>query len=354
MSRQTALDNIHLKLMDRWAHTEYSITYHADYLARAAGVEKGRPDLARLGHDALQLDFIWSTNDGPVNWFKQGRATDMGHAAYDAAGSDQSAPVTCPFNDAEEVWAFDAVSEYGLPAFEDLVSLYRRLDGEYRAAFPNQLTTGGYYKTIVSGAIQAFGWDMLLLAASEPERMEKVLDSFFRRTLFHMQAWARTDIEVVIQHDDFVWANGPFLSPDYVRSAIIARYAELWKPLHAAGKKVLFCSDGDFSLFVDDLAAAGADGFIFEPCVDFGMMVERFGTSHCLVGSYVDCRDLTFGLWDKVAQDIDRTFKALERCKGAIVAVGNHLPANIPEAMLDRYFAAVQPRLARRIPSSSC
>ena len=41
--------------------------------------------------------------------------------------------------------------------------------------------------------------------------------------------------------------------------------------------------------------------------------------------------------------DIDRTFSALRRCRGAIVAVGNHVPANIP----DRYFAALLPRLAR-------
>ena len=34
-----------------------------------------------------------------------------------------------------------------------------------RAAHPNQLVPGGYYRTLVSGAIAAFGWDMLLTAA---------------------------------------------------------------------------------------------------------------------------------------------------------------------------------------------
>jgi hypothetical protein len=48
-----------------------------------------------------------------------------------------------------------------------------------------------------------------------------------------------------------------------------------------------------------------------------------------------------------VARDLDRTFAALGRCRGAILAVGNHLPANIPAAMLDRYFAALLPRLPR-------
>jgi hypothetical protein len=61
----------------------------------------------------------------------------------------------------------------------------------------------------------------------------------------------------------------------------------------------------------------------------------------------VDCRDLTFGKWEKVRADIDRTFERLEDCRGAIFAVGNHLPANIPDEMLDRYFEYLLPRLEK-------
>jgi len=76
-------------------------------------------------------------------------------------------------------------------------------------------------------------------------------------------------------------------------------------------------------------------------------MVDRFGGSICLVGSHVDCRDLTFGHWDAVKRDVDRTFRDLKRCRGAIVAVGNHLPANIDDGMLDRYLARVKAANAR-------
>jgi uroporphyrinogen-III decarboxylase len=163
-----------------------------------------------------------------------------------------------------------------------------------------------------------------------------------------MEAWARTSVEAVIQHDDFVWTQGPFMHPDIYREVIIPRYAALWEPIHAAGKKVLFCSDADFTIFVEDLAEAGADGFIFEPCVDFGMMAEKFGQSHCLVGSFVDCRDLTFGDWEKVRDDIDRTFEVLKMCRGAILAVGNHLPPNISADMLDRYYGYLLPGLKQK------
>ena len=76
-------------------------------------------------------------------------------------------------------------------------------------------------------------------------------------------------------------------------------------------------------------------------------MVEWFGKSHCLVGSFVDCRDLTLGHWDAMEKCIDQTTEKLSQCRGAIVAVGNHLPPNIPEAMLDKYFDSLLPRLAR-------
>ena len=138
------------------------------------------------------------------------------------------------------------------------------------------------------------------------------------------------------------------MNPDIYRTILIPRYAELWKPLHAAGKKVLFCSDGHYTEFMGDLAAAGADGFIFEPCNDFDFMADTFGRTHCLVGSFVDCRDLAFGNKDAVLRSLDRTVEALQRCRGAIVVVGNHLAPNIPGAMLDFYFDNLIPLLDRR------
>ena len=347
MATQTALDNIALHPCNRWGHTEYSMGYHTSYLKKTARVNDTHPEFHKRAYDGLQFDFHWHTQDGLIDWAEAGRITDMGHAEYATDGSDKRQPHTSPFQTPQDIWAFDAVSEYGLPHFEDQVTAYEQDIQKARTRTPNQLTTGGYYKTIVSGAIQAFGWEMLLVGASDIKKMEKVFDSFFRRTLFHMEAWAKTSIEVVIQHDDFVWTQGPFMHPDIYRQIIIPRYAELWKPIHQAGKKVLFCSDGDFTCFAQDLAEAGADGFIFEPCVNFGHMVEQFGQSHCLVGSFVDCRDLTFSPWKTVQEDIDRTFEALESCRGAILAVGNHLPPNIQEDMLDRYYEYLLPKLQK-------
>lgn len=72
-----------------------------------------------------------------------GGATDMGHAEYAANGSDRSNAMECPFGTPEEVWAFDAVGEYGLPDFNEQVAAYEQSLQDARKRYPNQLITGG-------------------------------------------------------------------------------------------------------------------------------------------------------------------------------------------------------------------
>lgn len=343
MSRQLALDTLWLRPTPRLAHTEYSVEYHQDYITRVTGLPEGHPDRINRLRELWGYDFLWSVDDGlHGNWFQFGRATDMGHAEYAADGSDLHQPTESPFHTVEEVWAFDPVAEYGLPAFVEQAEAYERAIQAARQSAPDQLMTGGYYKTCVSGAIQAFGWDMFLLAAADRGKIAKVLERILEFTRFHMNAWVETSVEAIIQHDDFVWTEGAFMHPTLYRDVIIPGFAELWKPLKAAGKKIIFCSDGNFMEFAEDIVAAGADGLSFEPCNEFGWMVERFGDSTVLIGSDVDCRDLAFGTWDKVRATMDRTLELSKACKGLIWAVGNHMPANIPGEMMDRYIEYLQ------------
>jgi uroporphyrinogen-III decarboxylase len=353
MSRQIALDAINLKPTPRLAHTDYSIDYHRDYLVSRTGLDRKHPDFRRRWLDFWAMDFNWNSNDGLLG-YGRGRQTNMGHAEYAADGSDKTQPAECPFKSEEEVWAFDAVKEYGLPERAEQIAAYEKIIQDARTSMPDQLTTGGFYKTIVSGAIQAFGWDMLLTGLSDARKMERVFDSFFRYTLFHMECWAQTSAEAVIQHDDFVWTSGAFMNPEIYRKVIIPRYAELWKPIRKAGKKLLFCSDGNFMPFAEDIVRAGADGLIFEPMNDFGWMAERFGDSTCLVGSFVDCRDMTFEGWDTVRRSMDRTFEVAEKCKGVVFAVGNHIPANVPDAMMDQYIEYLRSHWGREVKTATC
>jgi hypothetical protein len=322
MSYQIGIDTVHLRPTPRLAHTEYCSNAALIRELQA----RGQPSF----DDAWEIDLLWSSNDGPVGWEKRGRVTDMGHAVFVEGGTDKRQPQPCPFKTVEEVLEFDAVKEYRLPDFDELVKYYEKCYQDTQKARPNQVFPGGYYKTIVSGAIQAFGWDMLLEAAAYREPFERVLDSIFRLSLHHFKAWAKTSIKVFICHDDMVWSEGAFMHPDIYRRTIFPRFRELWAVLKRVGIKVLFCSDGDFTEFLDDIANAGADGFIFEPMTSLEKAVGKYGKTHVIVSSKVDARTLTFGSKKQIQAEVDTTLKMAFDCPGFIFAVGNHIPSNIP------------------------
>jgi len=344
MSRQTALEQIRRMKPQRLGHTEYSIEYHRQFLCRRTGLAVDDPDLLRAGYDALGIDLLWHTDDGLIDWAAAGRVTDMGHAAWAPDGSDLREPEESPFAAPEDVLAFDAVGEYGLPDFDRQVGAFEEFTVSQRQRYPGQLVTGGTYRTIISGAIAAFGWENLLLAAADQDRIQRVFESFFQRSCFFLRAWARTSVEAVIVHDDFVWESGPFMNLDIYRNLLIPCYRRLFEIVHEAGKMVLFCSDGDFREFIEGIVEAGADGLIVEP-VNFEFLAENFAPEVCIIGSCVDCRDLAAGDWEKVRSDIDRSLELFEKVRGGIFAVGNHLAPDIPPEMLTRFFDYLLPRL---------
>jgi hypothetical protein len=351
MSRQIALDTLHLRPTPRIAHTEYSLEMNSDLVRKLTGMDPNNPEaqtaVRRAFYDACAIDMLWYTNDGPVDWGQAGRVTDMGHAEYAEHGTDKRAARACPFESVEEVYEFDPHKEYGLPGSDELTRYYEDCYRTTQANYPGQLITGGYYKTVVSGAIQTFGWDMLLTAAADRERFATVLQRFGRYTRHYARAWARTSIPAYIQHDDMVWTQGPFMHPNFYRAVIFPLYRDLWIELKKAGKKILFCSDGTFDMFMPDIAAVGADGFIFEPSNNLDYVVAAFGRTHVIVSSKVDCRTMTLRPWEDVQGEMDATFRLAKAYPGFMWAVGNHIPPNVPTAISERYLAYFKAHAAR-------
>lgn len=130
-------------------------------------------------------------------------------------------------------------------------------------------------------------------------------------------------------HDDIVWGNGPFLAPEYYRKYVFANYKKLFAPLHDCGKKILYTSDGNYSAFVDDVAACGVNGFVMEPATDMACIAEKYGKTHVFVGN-ADTSILLSGGREAIEAEVRRCMDVGRRCPGFVMAVGNHIPANTP------------------------
>ncbi|MBC7237662.1 MAG: hypothetical protein H5T69_17615 [Chloroflexi bacterium] len=345
MSYQIGIDTLRLKPTPRLAHTEYCS--NAALKRAVTGLPDGHPDQEAEFMRLWEYDFIWATNNGPEPWEERGRTTDMGHAEFLEGGVDRREPKECPFATVEEALAFDAVAEYGLTDYAWLVDFYEQYYREMQGRYPEQVFTGGYYRTLYSGAIAIFGWDMLLEAAAHRGRFAKVLDTIYHQSLHHYRAWAETSIEVFMCHDDMVWSQGPFMHPDFYRAEVFPRYRALWKVLKDAGKLVVFTSDGDWGMFAQDIVEAGADALCFEPMMALEPVVERFGQTHCLISSKVDARTLTFGSREQIKAEVDASLELAKRCKGFMFAVGNHIPSNVPIENALWYFDYLREHWAR-------
>jgi len=312
-------------------HTQY-IT-HPAWLAELRR-RAGRPDADFP--ELLDFDLLWHT-DLPAGL--PGRWTDMGHAVWQPDGSDYRRARPSPFRDLEDIYRLDPADEYGRVDRREQARAYQAWYD--RARRRDCVVPGGLYRSVVSFAIAAFGWEGLLLAAgTDPQRFGEVLDRWAAWLMDYVRAWAETDIELFITHDDFVWTGGGFLDPAFYRRYVFANYRRYWDCLKDAGKTVLFCSDGDYTAYVADLADAGADGFIFEPTTDLAAVVARCGRTHVIVGN-ADCRAMTFGGADDTVAEVRRCLDTAGDCPGYVFAVGNHIPPNVPianaDACIDEY-----------------
>ncbi len=336
MSYADGLAAINLQMPPRVPRTEYSAeSYHWDLVSAVTGrrITSETPDdqrtqASRDFERAWNYDFRWSI---AVHGEAFGALrTRMGHASYASNGSDIDRVVTNPFTDPAQVLAFDPWLALGAI---DRPALVKRFNDSYRAncaANPDAVNMTGIYVTMVSGLIELFGWDMLLVAAGEDaEAFGAMTNRYASWIQQHFDCLAACEAPVVMVHDDIVWTSGAFIRPAWYRRFIFPNYAKLFAPLRAADKRIAYTSDGNFTAFIDDIAASGVHGFVMEPCTDMAQLAARYGKTHFFIGN-ADTRILLSGSKDDIRREVERCMAIGKPCPGWFMAVGNHIPANTP------------------------
>lgn len=352
MSYEDGWAAIQLQKPARIPRTEYSADSHWELLHAVTGLPvavdspselKERASLAFIR--AWNYDFMWSTLIGRDDFGDV--YTDMGHAEYAAGGVDRRDTIFSPFKTVDEVLDFDPWERLGP---RDQGELTRRFEAHYQrncARVPDAVNMTGIYTTLISGFIDLFGWDWLLLAlGTDAERFGKLCDRYAGWMQQYFDALGAARVPVVMIHDDIVWSAGPFMRPAWYRKFIFPHYKHYFAPLLDSGKRIMFCSDGNFTQFVDDIAAAGVHGFAFEPLTDLEYVAGKYGQTHVIVGN-ADTRALLMGTKEAIRAEVERCMSIGRDCPGFFLAVGNHIPANTPvENCL--YYNEVYQELSRR------
>ena len=341
MGYDRALSAIYLEESDRIAQIEYIM--HTKLISKLYGknpFEAPREALAKA-YEKLDIDMIFWTLQ---SWHPWDEARKRGEFFDERTDWSVLFPTTwrpsAPVSSIEEVLDYDPTDHVDLSSerFDEVVAYFEKEHSKQQLLFKEQLVPGGYYCTCFMWPVMTFGLEWTLRAAyRDPKRFERLLNKFAEISLRDFQAWAKCDIKVFISHDDICMTEGPMLSPNWLRRYVFPWYKRLWRILKSKGIKVLFCSDGNITKIVDDIAEAGADGFIMEPSCDLKGIAEKYGDKKILVGN-VDLKALTFGDEGDIQNEVVRCINTAGHYPGYFINVTGSIPDNVPLRNLEYYF----------------
>jgi len=335
MSYADGIAAINLEFSDRVPRTEYSAPFHWDLVNKVIGadIHSGSPkdlqDKASTDFKkAWNFDFAWSILYH--QWIFGDHRTKMGHAEYASEGSDYSAEVSSPFTGFQDVLDMDFKNTYEVKPHSELVQQCNDHFALQKRLNPDAVAMTGIYVTLISGLLEVFGWDHLLMAAGmDQEGFGQTTNRYAEFIQPYFNALADCDSDVIMVHDDIVWTSGPFISPDWYRKYIFPNYKKMFAPLQEAGKKIIYTSDGNFTPFIDDIADVGINGFVMEPTTDMQYIADHYGKTHSFIGN-ADTRILLNGSKDQIYAEVKRCMDIGKKYPGFFMAVGNHIPSNTP------------------------
>ena len=335
MSLIDGISAINLEMPKRIPRTEYSLDYHYALQKAVTGVNvsaQSSKEIKEKAYDQLKkawnLDFYWSTDINTQ--FYGEHYSKMGHAEYAQNGVDYDDNIGSPFETPEQVLSFDPIAQYGIRSHDELTSYFNQSYFDKCKENPDGVNTVGTYTTFISGAIAMFGWDMMLMAmGTDSMKFGEMMNRYADYMMQYYNALADCSAPYILIHDDIVWTSGAFVPPAWYREYVFPAYKRYMSPLLESGKKILFCSDGNFSEFIDDIADCGFHGFIFEPMTDLEYIVKNYGKTHVIIGN-ADTRILLHGTKADIKEEVRRCMDLGRDCPGYFMAVGNHIPANTP------------------------
>ena len=253
------------------------------------------------------------------------------------------------FKSAEDVFAFSPLEQADFTDWPVVVSgdfsseevIYQRFRGNYPAEWGDRAPEGsaagvGFYNTMFMWPMLTFGWELFLECCLD-ERFERIMDEFAQINRRVFRAFARLPVNFVTCHDDIVITRGPVCSPAWMHKYIFPRYEEFWGIVKAAGKEVLFMSDGCMDAWADDVIACGARGIISEPYTDYKAIARRHEGKDLFLAGEGDNRILTRNAPGEIDAMVKSMVETARMTGGYMMCIGNHIPWNVTPEGIKRY-----------------
>jgi hypothetical protein len=252
------------------------------------------------------------------------------------------------FDDIDEALQLD-VEKY----FPKTVDEY---EADFRKDYDNWMTSTGdvaypiphHYTTLFHWALGIFGFEFLCEVGMEEDDFHDLMERFAEITLRITTAWSRIEgVEGFILHDDLCMTSGPIFHPDWYRRHIFPLYPKIFAPLKEKGIPIIFTSDGDCSMFMDDIFGAGADGFNFEYLVKLEDLAKTHGDK-ILIGNF-NTATISNGPDSRIEAEVTRAIEIGRTLPGFVANVGGGLTHQMPLENL-QYYLELRKRLCAPRP----
>ena len=252
------------------------------------------------------------------------------------------------FHSPEEVFAFSPLAKGDFRDWEHVVNnwdfsseeaLYQSMRPNYPSEWGDQApedstASAGIYNTMFMWPLLTFGWELFLQCCLDP-RFEGVMEEFTELNRRVFRTFARLPVNFIVCHDDIVMTRGPVCSPKWMKKYIFPRYEEFWGIARAAGKRVIFMSDGCMDAYADDVMACGAAGIISEPYTDYKALARRY--PNCFLAGEGDNRVLMRNDPLEIRAMVDSMVETGRMSGGYMMCIGNHIPWNVPPPAIKLY-----------------
>lgn len=189
--------------------------------------------------------------------------------------------------------------------------------------------------------LEAFSY----LSVDRPEQIGRLMDLQTGYAVdLAMRYAARREVDYIAIVDDMAWKTATICAPDWMRQHWIPRLAQVVRPLKAAGKHVIFHSDGKNDVLFPDLIEIGVDGVNpLEPIagMDLADLKRRFGRDLTLIGG-VDCSHLLpFGTPQQIRDEVRRLLDIGAPGGGFIIGDSSSVAPNTPLANVMAFYETV-------------